>query len=235
MLMLMLDDTEIRYSWQNYGVSYPEVSAQQGEHGEIYIAYDAGRYELKEIRMCVITEEDIKAGRPVTEYCRMREQISRLGGYMNYVDTKEDYERYFTVEPGTEKSTIVEQLPTTVTLINEDGSELELTGEWECLDYSKNVEGRYTFSFSKQVTSGKVQDLHSLLKAYVTVAESSDPEQPSDPSDPEDPEQPQPIEGGCGGGCGATVAGFGAGGAAVVLAGTAAVLLLRKKNSAKRK
>lgn len=232
--MLMLDDTEIRYSWQNYGVSYPEVAAQQGEHGEIYIAYDAGRYELKEIRMCVITEEDIKAGRPVTEYCRMREQISRLGGYMNYIDTKEDYERYYTVEPGTEKSAIVEQLPTTVTLIGEDGSELELTGEWECLDYSKNVEGFYTFAFSKQVTSGKAQDLYSLLKVYVTVAEPSDPDQPSEPSDPGD-EQPLPIEGGCGGGCGATAVGFGAGGAAAVLTGTAAVFLLRKKTSAKRK
>ena len=231
--MLMLDDSEIRNNWRDFGVSYPEVSAQQGEHGEIYIAYDAGRYELKEIRMCVITEEDIKAGKPVTEYCRMREQISRLGGYMNYVDTKEDYERYYTVEPGTEKSAIVEQLPTTVTLVGEDGSELELTGEWECLDYSKNVEGRYTFSFSKQVTSGKVQDLYSLLKVYVTVASPEEPDQPDQPGDdPGDQPSDDPNEG-CG--CGASVAGFGAGGAAVLLAGTATALLLKKKTSAKRK
>ena len=231
--MLMLDDSEIRNNWRDFGVSYPEVSAQQGEHGEIYIAYDAGRYELKEIRMCVITEEDIKAGKPVTEYCRMREQISRLGGYMNYVDTKEDYERYYTVEPGTEKSAIVEQLPTTVTLVGEDGSELELTGEWECLDYSKNVEGRYTFSFSKQVTSGKVQDLYSLLKVYVTVASPEEPDQPDQPGDdPGDQPSDDPNEGG---GCGASVAGFGAGGAAVLLAGTATALLLKKKTSAKRK
>ena len=233
--MLMLDDTDIRGNWRDYGVSYPEAAAQQGKNGEIYIVNDAGRYALKEIRMCVVTEEDIKAGKPVTQYCRMREQVSKLGGYLDYVDTEEDYERYFTVEPGTEKSAILAQLPETVTLIGEDGSKLTLTGEWECLDYAKNVEGSYTFTFSKQVT-GNAQDLYSLLKAYVTVEkekeEPADPSEPSEPSDPETPEEPSdpaPKNNGW-------IIGVSVGGAVVVLcAVTAAVIAIRKKKSASRK
>ena len=231
--MLMLDDTDIRGSWRDFGVSYPEAAAQQGENGEIYIVYDAGRYGLKEIRMCVVTEEDIKAGKPVTQYCRMREQISKLGGYLDYVDTSEDYERYITVQPGTEKSAILAQLPASVTLIGEDGSQLPLTGEWECLDYAKNIEGRYTFEFSGKVT-GKAQDLYSLLKVYVTVAaEKEEPSDPSDPSDPGTPEKPSdPADQKDNG----WIIGVSVGGAAVVLCAlVAAVIVIRKKHSASRK
>lgn len=231
--MLMLDDTDIRGSWRDFGVSYPEAAAQQGENGEIYIVYDAGRYGLKEIRMCVVTEEDIKAGKPVTQYCRMREQISKLGGYLDYVDTSEDYERYITVQPGTEKSAILAQLPVSVTLIGEDGSQLPLTGEWECLDYAKNIEGRYTFEFSGKVT-GKAQDLYSLLKVYVTVAaEKEEPSDPSDPSDPGTPEKPSdPADQKDNG----WIIGVSVGGAAVVLCAlVAAVIVIRKKHSASRK
>ena len=121
--------------------------------------YDAGRYDQKEIRMCIVTEEDIKAGKPVGETSRLRMRVSELGGYLNYVDTEEDYERYITVLPGTEKSAILEQLPETVTLIGEDGSALELTGEWNCLDYSKK-HGRRVHLYFLQRSYG--QDAGSL-------------------------------------------------------------------------
>ena len=84
-------------------------------------------------------------------------------------------------KPGTPKSEILKKLPSIVTLIGEDGSELELTGEWDCPDYSKNAEGRYTFEFSKKVT-GKAQDRYSLLKAYVTVADGSENPAPGEDS-----------------------------------------------------
>ena len=105
--MLMLDDSDIRGDWRNFGISYPEAAAEEGENGEIYIVYDAGRYEMKEIRMCIVTEEDIRAGKPMSEYCRMRMAVSKLGGFLDYVGTKETYERYITVEPGTPKSEIL--------------------------------------------------------------------------------------------------------------------------------
>ena len=152
-------------------------------------------------------------------------RVSELGGYLNYVDTEEDYERYITVLPGTEKSAILEQLPETVTLIGEDGSALELTGEWNCLDYSKNTEGVYTFTFSKGVT-GKTQDRYSLLKAYVTVAEEKEEESDTDPdTDTDGQEQPNDTQpGGCAASAGAL------GGAAVPLLLGGAAVLIRRKN-----
>lgn len=237
--MMMLDDTDIRGSWRDFGVSYPEAAAQQGENGEIYIVYDAGRYALKEIRMCIVTEEDIKAGKPVTDYCKMRMQIQKLGGYIDYVSAKEDYEQYITVQPGTEKADILEQLPQTVTLVAGDGSELSLTGTWECPEYAKNIEGRYTFKFSERVT-GKAQDLYSLLNVYVTVAEKEpDPGQGGETEDPGgDPENPggetQPPESGSKGGCGSSLAGAG-GGITAALAASALTVIFMGKVSTKRK
>ena len=231
--MMMLDDTDIRGNWRDFGVSYPEAAAQEGENREIYIVYDAGRYALKEIRMCVVTEEDIKAGKPVTQFCRMREQISKLGDYLDYVDTKEEYAQYITVKPGTEKSEILAQLPQMVTLVATDGSELVLNGGWECLDYSKNAEGRYTFEFSEKVT-GKAQDLYSLLKVYVTVA-AEQTEPGNDPSGNDGttnpPDTGKPGEKGNNFGL---WLGIGIGGAVIIIAGVTAALVM-KHNSAKRK
>ena len=234
---MMLDDSEMRGDWRGFGVSYPEAAAEQGENGEIYIVYDAGRYGLKEIRMCVVTEEDIKAGRPVSEYCRMREIISDLGEYIAYVDTEEEYERYYTVEPGTAKADILQNLPETITLIGEDDSRLTLTGTWDCPDYSKNTPGTYTFTFSQEVT-GMAQDRYSLLKAYVTVAEEQDePDDPggSDSADPDSGEPDSSVSPGDSGGSGSEGCGSAAGGGAIaIVAGAAAAVCIRRKKPASR-
>ena len=169
----------------------------------------------------------------------MRMQIQKLGGYIDYVSAKEDYEQYITVQPGTEKADILEQLPQTVTLVAGDGSELSLTGTWECPEYAKNIEGRYTFKFSERVT-GKAQDLYSLLNVYVTVAEKEpDPGQGGETEDPGgDPEDPggetQPPESGSKGGCGSSLAGAG-GGITAALAASALTVIFMGKVSTKRK
>lgn len=229
---MMLDDSDLSGSVSS-GISYPEAAQTQGEHGEIYIVYDVGRFDRKEIRLSIVTEEDVKAGKPVTEYCEMRKNVNATGGYLNYVDTEEDYERYYTVTPGTEKSEILSQLPATVTLVGENGERLSLTGSWECLSYAKNTLGTYTFTFSKSVT-GKAQDRYSLLKAYVTVAEESedpgedpppaeDPGTPPDPSDDQGKEDKEPSEGAKVG----LIVGVSV--AAVVVAGCAVFFLVRAK------
>lgn len=168
---MMLDDSEIGNKW---GVSYPEAAQQQGENGEIYIVYDAGRYDQKEIRMCVVTEEDIKAGKPVSEYCRLRGSVNAVGGWHDYLSAEEAYERYYTVTPGTLKSTVLDALPTSITLLADDGTSKTFTGAWECLDYDKNTLGTYTAAFKTTAMPEGYQDRYSLLKAYITVAEEAD-------------------------------------------------------------
>lgn len=218
---MMLDDSEIGNSW---GVSYPEAAQTQGEHGQIYIVYDAGRYDQKEIRMCVIMEEDIKAGKPSSKYCELRKRISELGGYLNYVGVEENYERYITVEPGTEKSEILELLPTTITLVGEDGSKLDLAGEWNCLDYSNTAEGIYTFTFSKSII-GKAQDRYSLLKAYVTVAKEEESVDFDSGSGENENQKPD----GTGQGSGGCASSIGVGGGVSVPVGLIGAALLKKR------
>lgn len=203
---MMLDDSEIGNKW---GVSYPEAAQRQGENGEIYIVYDAGRYDQKEIRMCVVTEEDIKAGKPVSESCRLRGEVNAVGGWHNYVSSEESYERYYTVTPGTLKSTVIDGLPTSVTLLADDGSSKTFNGTWECLDYDKNTLGTYTVSFKTSAMPERYQDRYSLLKAYITVAEKSPDESGDSGSDDvsgSDSSGTNPTSDGGSGGCGSSLA-----------------------------
>lgn len=165
---LLLDDRQIDGFW---GVSYPEAAAEQGENGEIYVVYDAGRYTQKEIRLCIITEADIKAGEPVSEYAKMRLPVVKSGGYTDLVsvNVETSYDRYQYVELGTAKQSVVESLPSTVTLMDENGTAYTLTGEWTTTDYNANEAGRYTLTFTTSDIPEGVQDGYSLLNVYVGV------------------------------------------------------------------
>lgn len=165
---LLLDDRQINGFW---GVSYPEAAAQQGENGEIYIVYDAGRYDQKEIRLCVVTEQDIKAGEPVSVYCRMRDTVVKTGGYTDLVSVSEEtsYDRYRYVEKGTAKQTVVSSLPASVQVTDEAGVSYTLTGEWKTSDYNANETGRYTFTFETSDLPSDRQDGLGLLRVYVGV------------------------------------------------------------------
>lgn len=186
----IIDDRDMGNKW---GISYPEVAQQQGENGEIYIVYDAGRYDQKEIRLTIITEEDIKAGKPVSEYYQPRIVISKLGNFIDFVDTVEKYEQYMTVDLGTTKETILSNLPREITLVDEYGESMTFTGTWSSLDYNSTTEGRYVFTFSATIPNG-YQDLHSKFKVYVIVQDLSkipDNDQPDDDNDDGDVINPE--------------------------------------------
>jgi hypothetical protein len=57
-------------------VSYPD--GVQAEDGTVYIIYDRERYDAKEILMAVITEEDIRQGRCVTEKARLKMIVNKM-------------------------------------------------------------------------------------------------------------------------------------------------------------
>lgn len=165
---LLLDDRQIDGFW---GVSYPEAAAEQGENGAIYVVYDAGRYTQKEIRLCIITEEDIKAGEPVSDVAKMRLPVVKSGGFTDILSVSEEtlYDRYRHVEIGTAKSDIVSELPTSVQVTDENGLSYVLNGEWTTSDYNGNEAGRYTFMFSTTDLPEGVQDGYSLLNVYIGV------------------------------------------------------------------
>lgn len=165
---LMLDDCEVGNKW---GVSYPEAAQKQGENGEIYIVYDSGRYDQKEIRLSVVIEDDVKAGKIVGKNSFLRGKVSYLGNYTDYVKAEQPYERYVSVEKGTKKSELLKNFPQSVTLVTESGEKKTFGGEWECPLYDGNKAGRYTFSMNAAVPSG-YQDRYSLLKIYVEVGKT---------------------------------------------------------------
>ena len=59
-------------------VSYPDGT--EGSDGYIYIAYDRERYGDREILMAVFTEEDVMAGRCISEKSRLKCLVSKAEG-----------------------------------------------------------------------------------------------------------------------------------------------------------
>ena len=165
---LLLDDRQIDGFW---GVSYPESAAEQGENGEIYIVYDAGRYTQKEIRLCIITEEDIKAGEPISQSAKMRLPVVKGGNFTDIISISAEtsYDRYLYVGEGASKNDIIQGLPTSIQVVDEKGDSHLLKGEWKTSDYNGNVKGRYTFTFITVDIPKDVQDGYSLLNVYVGV------------------------------------------------------------------
>ena len=66
-------------------VSYPD--GKQAEDGRIYVAYDRERYGDREILMAVFTEEDVMAGKCVTEGSRLKVIITKATGRLSYGST----------------------------------------------------------------------------------------------------------------------------------------------------
>ena len=63
---------------ERHGCSYPD--GQQTPDGTIYITYDWDRYKDRTIYFCAFTEEDVRAGKPVSGKVRMRQVISKGTG-----------------------------------------------------------------------------------------------------------------------------------------------------------
>jgi hypothetical protein len=57
-------------------VTYPD--GVQAEDGRIYIIYDHQRTPLGEVLMATFTEEDVRAGEPVSDKIRLRGRVARL-------------------------------------------------------------------------------------------------------------------------------------------------------------
>ncbi|MGN1077517.1 MAG: sialidase family protein, partial [Candidatus Gallimonas sp.] len=234
---LLLDDRVINVSPSGFcwGVSYPEASARQGENGEIYIAYDAGRYDHKEIRLAVITEKDIMAGEPISAGSALRMPVIQGAGYCDLVSVSQStaYGNYRYVEKGTTAEEIVSSLPQTVIATDQSGAELTLTGAWRAPEnYDPQTAARYAFTFETTLPQGTL-DGRGLLTVYVGVGiEDPDEPEPEDPENPDGPEKPgdDTKKSGCG-----SVAFFEGGVmAGLALAGTCLALLGKRRRDKKK-
>ena len=85
------------------GVSYPD--GQQVADGRIHITYDFDRMGAREILMAVFREEDVAAGKPVSDAVRLRQVINKATGGQGKLtvprEANADGEPLRTAKPGT--------------------------------------------------------------------------------------------------------------------------------------
>jgi len=163
-------------------VSYPDLS--QDDKGNIYIIWDMGRYLQKEMRMSIMTEADIRAGK----ISRKNESIvvSRLSDYRDIVEVR-DVPENVEAKVGTGSKDIIADLPAVLKVVDDLGNESELKGRWVSKGYKADTPGVYVISFLPS-SSGLVQDVHGLLNIRVTLTAA-----------------PKDDDGGCGASVGASV------------------------------
>ena len=149
-------------------VTYPYVFVNGDK---IYITWDKGRYIEKEIRLSILTETDIKAGKVVTENSATMLKVNKLNStYKEIIVIKTPFDREITFEVGTDSAKIREKLPTTITVVDDSGAEHVLNGVWKCKGYDSSLIGVQTFNFEADMPLN-VADNYNLLQAEVTLTE----------------------------------------------------------------
>lgn len=144
-------------------VSYPDLA--QDSQGNIYVIWDMGRYEQKEMRMSIMTEQDIKKGKLAFENEKI--VVSKLSNYKDIVATS-GLDKSITVKKGTPSKDIIKDLPAPLTVIDEDGKAYQINGRWVSKGYKADIEGKYTLTFLPE-SLGLLQDVHNLLTVEVIV------------------------------------------------------------------
>lgn len=151
------------------GPSYPDCV--QADDGRIYAVWDFGRYDEKEMRMSVFTEEDVKAGRMVSAEARDKVVVSKLGPYKDVTAVTTELPESFSVKKGTALADVTSRFPTQVQVLDEDGTSYTLEGNWAGKNYNPQEEGEYVFYYALSDTEGQkyLKDTHDLLSVRVTV------------------------------------------------------------------
>lgn len=150
-------------------VTYPYAI----EHdGKIYVTWDKGRFNHKEIRFAVITETDIINGFYADSSQKLG-IISKLNAqYKEIVSINSAFENKLIFPVGTTSASIRESLPTEITVTDNQDNEYVLTGSWRNPGYYQDIPGTYTFSFDTTLPLN-VEDTYGYLQISV-VLESGD-------------------------------------------------------------
>lgn len=163
-------------------VSYPEIAVDSNDN--IYVIWDKGRYAEHEIRYSRFTEADLISGVMIDENDKNSIVVSRTNSsYRDISSTDPAIERVKYYDLGTEKATIINDLPTSFKLICEDNKEIDVTGKWKPVEYNKDVLGTYRFYFiSDSLLPLNYSDGKDLLSCYVILKEKEpDEETPVEP------------------------------------------------------
>ena len=147
--------------------AYPD--AYQAPDGKIYIVYDKGRYTEGGIRLSVLTEDDIKAGK-VSEASLDKIVVSKADyEWADIVSVNNAFKSSITVSAGTKLSKIIKDLPTEITVTDSNGKTVKISGVWTANNYNAKQEGVYKVTF-QSVLPNKLVDTFDMLQIEVIVS-----------------------------------------------------------------
>lgn len=159
----------------NYITSYPDF--YQTDDGTIYILFDKNRYGEGGIRLCVLTEEDIKAGEFCSENAKQLIVITKIRKeYTDIVSVNGAFDRKISVPLGTEAKDVIKNLPAEIAVTDEYGAVHVLSGTYTVSGYDKTKTGIYNGTFRTTLPQKEnlmLQDSFGLLNFKVEVKEKS--------------------------------------------------------------
>ena len=154
------------------GCSYPAAFEKDGK---IYAIWDFGRYVQKEIRFSLFTEEDVVAGEFLSEGARYKEIVSKLNpDYKEIVELKADISPRMSFQVGTTSAQVREQLPSSFTVVDNEGTEYALEGQWRAPGYNQEEAGVYLFRFEPYALPITVEDCRDLFVVRVELTAKND-------------------------------------------------------------
>ena len=125
--------------------------AFEDESGLIYISYDRGRLSNLEVRGIKLREEDIIAGKLISEDAE-RFLIVKYSQYFDIVKVQDstshnEMERYYNFAEGTEASEIIASFPDSLLLTNDKGQTATVTGSYTMEEGYNGALGTYILKF----------------------------------------------------------------------------------------
>lgn len=150
--------------------SYPDF--WQAPDGTIYIVFDKDRYGEGGIRLCILTEEDAKAGAFVSEGAQQLISLTKTDYEYGVIKTVNGaFPRVAEYPVGTELETILADFPATISVTDDNGKTQTLTGRYRVSNFDAQRAGTYRAYFIADLPA-KLKDSYSMLEFEICLTET---------------------------------------------------------------
>jgi len=152
------------------GAEYPDASFDS--EGNIYVIYDQGRTNEREIRVCKFTEKDLEASKFVSEQSLDKVIITKINpNYIDIVDASFN-DNVKTLSIGSNLDSYISSLPKKITIYDSNGNSYELSGTWKKGEATTSKVGTYYLEYSTTLPEG-LQDTYGHLLVCLHVKEET--------------------------------------------------------------
>ena len=105
--------------------------------------------------------------RDARNFCLLKIVVGDHGDIIS--STTETFNKNLSVEYGTTVENAIKDLPTTLTVKDENGISYTLTGSWQCASYKPTRSGTYKFNFVSNDMPLSLDDANGVLTVKVAV------------------------------------------------------------------